>query len=144
MAIVATLKNNDSQYLAEREYECYTVSMLTLFRNLKCRGLVFFVAVAAWALAFLCVLPEPSHACCQGVQPHRAAMAMPCCTASSTTVTATPSLNIPSGEWSAVPVMPPPVLPQSAFVSGDSQALLAQQYIPDQSGRYLELRVLLN
>jgi hypothetical protein len=109
------------------------------------RFLAIFLVVAAW-LTSLCLFMEPSHACCEQGKRAIEKVLPPCCVGDSATQ-AQPDQTGHSG--------PTPDL-WLGGTSFDYQALLNYQqpaleqarkdlaYIPDQSGRYLELRVLLN
>lgn len=109
------------------------------------RLLAIFLVVAAW-LTSLCLFMEPSHACCQQGKQAIQKVLPACCVGDS----ATPAQPAQTGHGGPAPDL---WLGSALF---DYQALLNYQqpaleqsrkdltYVPDQSGRYLELRVLLN
>lgn len=109
------------------------------------RLLAIFLVVAAW-LTSLCLFMEPSHACCQQGQ-HKLQQVLPSCCVSQAVVPAQPDLTGYDG--------PTPHQWVSASLF-DYQALLNLEqpnvqrsrqdlaHVPDQSGRHLELRILLN
>lgn len=101
--------------------------------------LAFFVA---WVLMVFCVGQPPAHACCQQgtANHHDVATVLPCCLSST-------AVAVPASD---PPIPPALTFPFSAIVFNFSKqlphesTLLASDYIPDQSQRYLDLRILLN
>ncbi len=109
------------------------------------RFLVIFVALAAW-LTSLCLFTGPSHACCQQGRGHAVQKELPAC------CVVQPATQAQLDQTGFSGPLPDLALSGVAF---DYQALLGLQpvlgqsrtdlaFIPDQSNRHLELRVLLN
>lgn len=98
----------------------------------------------AWVVT-VCIVPQPSHACCKAPMSKQAKADMPCCSikAATQTISREPQQ----------PLQPEPIIPVhhveaglhfSPVIAELNQSLTASAWTPDQSGRYLELRVLLN
>ena len=116
--------------------------------QLKSRSLTKFLTlglmVAVW-LTTVCVAMAPSHACCKPSASHLAAALPSCCTAHAV---------VQPSQQSAGNGLNPDLWPSatafnaSDFLSHQTNSVnasrLASAQVPDQSGRYLELRVLLN
>jgi hypothetical protein len=112
--------------------------------GLKSKPLALFLIVAAWVTT-LCITMAPSHACCKQTTNHLTAALPSCCTGQWVIQPSDQPVShgLDPGPWvSAQPVHPIDFLNiQSA---SQVQSWLASAHVPDQSGRYLELRVLLN
>jgi hypothetical protein len=102
------------------------------------------VGFIAW-VSMACLIPQPSHACCAGSTQSKLHQKMPCCVETSAV-----QLSSHAPQWTAWPnfvdALPPAgaTLDFSGGLLPNQQSVLASSWIKDQSGRYLELRVLLN
>lgn len=108
------------------------------------RFTAIFLVVAAW-LTSLCLFMPPSHACCQDGR-HAIQKVLPACCVVNPAIQAQPDHT---GFGASPPDLglSPPVFDYKALLS--AQPILAQSrtdlaFVPDQSDRYLKLRVLLN
>jgi len=112
--------------------------------TLKHRLLAAFLVTMAW-LASWCIVMEPSHACCkQAVD--RLSASMPACCSGQLVIQPADQQSTHGfdfGPWVAQGRFNILDFLNTATVEGH-QSALAKAHVPDQSGRYLELRVLLN
>jgi hypothetical protein len=108
------------------------------------RFLVIVVALAAW-LTSLCLLTGPSHACCQPGR-HTVQKELPACCVVQPATQVQPDqtgFNGPLPDL-ALSSLPFDYLALLGLQPGLGQSRMALAFVPDQSNRYLELRVLLN
>jgi hypothetical protein len=112
--------------------------------TLKNRLLTAFLVAMAW-LASGCVVMEPSHACCKEAMDRLSATLPACCTGHV--------FIPPADQQTGHGFDPGPWISQNHFelrhflnaaMTEDYQSAVASAHVPDQSGRYLELRILLN
>lgn len=97
----------------------------------------------AWVVVF-CTIPQPAHACCKSADGKLNAE-MPCCVMKSVAQLAERSfLDMPGLEPVVAPLVNVPAFDFTSLHSVAEVSYLASLWVPDQSGRYLDLRVLLN
>lgn len=110
---------------------------------MRLRTCTIFGMLLAW-LASLCVLSAPAHACCKLPDAQKALAQMPCCMVQPVTQPdfkhSTPGFDTPPGLVILTPLVS--LFPRLEVPTATSR--LAHAYIPDQSGRHLELSILLN
>lgn len=104
-----------------------------------------FLIVAAW-FATLCVFAVPSHACCKSSPASKANTVKECCV-TPLAKAALVQQSLSSADGPTPDLIGPPIKVFEGLDLGlepVQQSILASGHVPDQSGRYLELRVLLN
>ena len=112
--------------------------------RLQTKLLAGFLVLAAW-LTSLCLLMEPSHACCQQARHAIQKTLPPCCVIdnASAVLDHASSHGFPPVDFSAFPAFDY----QHLLNFKQTEISLSRQelaHVPDQSDRYLDLRVLLN
>ena len=112
---------------------------------MRTRILVVLITLTAWLVNLTCIMPAFAHACCQGSAPHKMKAAAACCQAQPVAQEQNKAvgggvtgddLPVAGVVFSRLTFLP--------LLERQDRSLLATRHIPDQSGRHLELSVLLN
>ncbi|HEY9687628.1 MAG TPA: hypothetical protein V6C52_11690 [Coleofasciculaceae cyanobacterium] len=113
---------------------------------MRTRLLVVLITLVAWVVGFTCAVPSFAHACCKGMaSSQKMAPMAACCQVQPIAQGQSKALsNGSAGDDTASAGIPLHRLSFLPLVVSESQSLLATRYVPDQSGRHLELSVLLN
>jgi hypothetical protein len=115
-------------------------------KGMRSRLLVVLITLVAWVVSFTCAVPSFAHACCKGMDSSRKmAATAACCQVQP--VTYGQSKAWANGSAGDDTVSVGIFIHRLSFLSlvvPESQSLLATRHVPDQSGRHLELSVLLN